>query len=322
MRGVKLLAVVLPPGGKTTDPAARDHAARRATEVSPAPSGGVGPASSGGPLPQMAEVSSRPSLVASLREFLAFRELLWTLTVREVKIRYKQTLLGVAWAVAQPLGLMLAFSLFFGRFAGMPSEGLPYPLFSYAALLPWTFFTTSLAFGVPSLVNNATLVTKVYFPREILPLASVLSAGVDFAAAGLVYGLLMVYYRISPTGAFVYLLPLLAVQLGFTVGVTLILAAINVSYRDVRYALPLVTQIWLYATPVIYPLSVIPARIRGLYLAINPMAAVIEGYRRVLVAGSPPDLPMLVLSGVSAALLLSAGYLYFKRAERSFADVI
>jgi lipopolysaccharide transport system permease protein len=257
-----------------------------------------------------------------LREFIAFRELLWTLTVREVKIRYKQTLLGVAWAVAQPLGLMLTFSIFFGRFAGIPSEGLPYPLFSYAALLPWTFFTTSLAFGVPSLVNNATLVTKVYFPREILPLASVLSAGVDFVAAALVYGLLLLYYRISPTGAFVYLLPLLAVQLSFTVGVTLILAAINVSYRDVRYALPLVTQIWLYTTPVIYPLSVIPARFRGLYLAVNPMAAVIECYRRVLVAGSAPDLLMLVRSAVSAALLLSAGYIYFKRAERSFADVI
>jgi lipopolysaccharide transport system permease protein len=322
MRGVKLLAVVLPPGGKTTDQGAGDRVARRATEAPPAPSGGVGPGSSGAPLPQAAEVSSRPSLIASLREFIAFRELLWTLTVREVKIRYKQTLLGVAWAVAQPLGLMLAFSIFFGRFAGIPSEGLPYPLFSYAALLPWTFFTTSLAFGVPSLVNNATLVTKVYFPREILPLASVLSAGVDFAAGAVVYGLLMVYYRIAPTGAFAYLLPLLAVQLGFTVGVTLILAAINVSYRDVRYALPLVTQIWLYTTPVIYPLSVIPARIRGLYLAVNPMAAVIEGYRRVLVAGAAPDQRMLALAGASAAALLFAGYVYFKRAERSFADVI
>jgi lipopolysaccharide transport system permease protein len=291
-------------------------------EASLSSAGSVGSGSSREPLPPTTEVSSRPSLVASLRELIAFRELLWTLTVREVKIRYKQTLLGVAWAVAQPLGLMLAFSIFFGRFAGIPSEGLPYPLFSYAALLPWTFFTTSLAFGVPSLVNNATLVTKVYFPREILPLASVLSAGVDFGAAALVYGLLMVYYRISPTGAFAYLLPLLAVQLCFTLAVTLILAAINVSYRDVRYALPLLTQIWLYTTPVIYPLSVIPARIRGVYLAANPMAAVIEGYRRVLVAGSAPDLSMLGVSGASAALLLSAGYVYFKRAERSFADVI
>lgn len=275
----------------------------------------------GGPAAVL-EVSARPGLLASLGELVAFRELLWTLTVREVKVRYNQTVLGVAWAVAQPLALMVAFTVFFGRFAGVPSDGLPYPLFFYAALLPWTFFTTSLAFGVPSLVTNTSLVTKVYFPREILPLASVLSAGVDFAAAAIVYGLLMVVYRVAPTSAFVYLVPLLTVQLVFTLAVTLILSAVNVSYRDVRYALPLVTQIWLYATPVIYPLSVVPVGIRAGYLAVNPMAAVIEGYRRVLVAGQPPEMPMLALSAASAAALLAGGYAYFKRAERAFADVI
>jgi lipopolysaccharide transport system permease protein len=274
------------------------------------------------PGPEAIESSSQGGLLASIRELWSFRELLWTLTAREIKVRYAQSFLGVAWAIAQPLALMVAFSVFFGRFAGISSDGLPYPLFSYAALLPWTFFTTCLAFGVPSLVTNTSLVTKVYFPREILPLASVLSAGVDFGAAIAVYGLLMLLYRIQPTFAFLYLLPLLIVQLVFTLAVTLVLSAVNVAYRDVRYALPLVTQIWLYATPVIYPLSVVPEAIRQPYLAINPMAAVVDGYRRVLVAGSTPDLPTLGIAGLSSTLLLVLSYSYFKRAERSFADVI
>jgi lipopolysaccharide transport system permease protein len=267
-------------------------------------------------------IPARPFLLDHLRELFAFRELLWTLTVREVKVRYNQAALGIGWAIAQPLALMVTFSIFFGRFAGMPSDGQPYPLFFYAALLPWTFFTTSLAFGVPSLVTNTSLVTKVYFPREILPLSSVLSAGVDFVAAAFVYGGLMVLYSVAPTAAWGYLPLLMVVQLVFTVGVTLVLSAVNVSYRDVRYALPLVTQIWLFATPVIYPLSSIPEALRGRYLLLNPMAAVIEGYRRVLVAGQAPDLPMVALSMTSATILLVGGYLYFKQAERSFADVI
>lgn len=268
------------------------------------------------------ESSSPRGLLASSLELWAFRELLWMLTIREVKVRYAQSLLGVAWAIAQPLALMVAFSVFFGRFAGIPSDGMPYPIFAYAALLPWTFFTTSMAFGVPSLVVNTSLVTKVYFPREILPIASVLSSGVDFGAAAAVYGLLMALYRIQPSFAFVHLVPLLMVQLVFTLAVTLILSAVNVSYRDVRHALPLVTQIWLYATPVIYPLSVVPEAIRGSYLALNPMASVVDGYRRVLVAGKAPDLAALGVSAFASSLLLLVGYSYFKRAERSFADVI
>jgi lipopolysaccharide transport system permease protein len=266
--------------------------------------------------------SLRPSLIRCLRELAGFRELLLTLTAREIKVRYKQTLLGVTWAIVQPLALMIVFSVFFGRLAHVPSDGLPYPLFSYAALLPWSFFTTSLAFGVPSLVTNTTLVTRVYFPREVLPLAAVLSAAVDFGAAALVYGGMMALYRVAPTLAFLYLIPLVTIQVVFTLAVTLVLSAINVSYRDVRYALPLVTQLWLYVTPVIYPLSVIPARFRTAYLTLNPMAAVIDGYRRVLVAGSAPDLRTLGVAGVSAAILIAGGYGYFKRAERHFADVI
>jgi lipopolysaccharide transport system permease protein len=267
-------------------------------------------------------VSARPRLLSSLRELVAFRSLLWIFTVREVKVRYNQTFLGVAWAIAQPLSLMVAFALFFGHFAGVPSDGAPYPLFYYAALLPWTFFTTCLAFGVPSLVTNTVLLTRVYFPREILPLAAVLSAGVDLAAAGVVYALLMLYYGVAPTLAWLYLPLLLAVQILFVMGVTLVLSALNVSFRDVRYALPLATQVWLYATPVIYPLSVVPESVRWLYLALNPMAAVVEAFRRVLVAGQAPGLAMMAPAAATAVLLTVAGYAYFKRAERHFADVI
>lgn len=265
---------------------------------------------------------TRLPLLGHLRELVAFRELLWALTVREVKVRYNQTALGLAWAIVQPLALMVVFSVFFGRLARVPSDGLPYPLFSYSALLPWTFFTTALTFGVSSLVTNASLVTKVYFPREMLPLAAVLSAGVDFLAAGLVYAGMMVAYKVPPTPALGYLVPLVGIQLVFTLGITLVLSALNVSYRDVRYALPLVTQVWLYVTPVIYPLSVIPTAYRTAYLALNPMAAVVEGFRRVLVVGRPPDADTLLLALASSGSLLVLGYLYFKRAERQFADVI
>jgi len=277
----------------------------------------------GGEQPQPLNIiSSRPRLASSFIEFLSYRELLWTLTIREVKVRYSQTSLGVAWAVAQPLSLMLAFTIFFGRFAGMPNDGVPYPIFYYSALLPWTFFTTCLAFGVPSLVMNVSLVTKVYFPREILPVASVLSALVDYCAATAAFSLLMLIYQVAPTPAYLFLVPMAIIQLVLAIAVTLFFAAINVSYRDVRYAIPLVSQIWLYATPVIYPLSVVPEQIRTAYLFLNPMAPIIESYRQVLGIGTSPDLSLLGLSALSSAILLAGGYTYFKRAERRFADVI
>lgn len=273
-------------------------------------------------LPPLSGVSTRPNLKTGLAELFSYRELLWTLVVREVKVRYSQTFLGIAWAVAQPLALMFVFTVFFGRFARMPSDGLPYPVFYYSALLPWTFFTTCLAFGVPSLVTNASLVTKVYFPREILPLAAVLSAMVDFAAATIAFGVLAAVFRVTPTWAYLYLLPLVLIQLTLALAVTMVLSAINVSYRDVRYALPLVTQLWLYATPVIYPLSIVPTQYRAAYLVLNPMAPVVESYRQVLAAGQPPDSDLLIMSSLSSVVLLYVGYWYFKRAERKFADVI
>ena len=273
-------------------------------------------------LPPLSVVSTKPSLRAAFAELLAYRELLWTLVIREVKVRYSQTFLGIAWAVAQPVSLMLVFTLFFGRFAKVPSDGLPYPVFYYSALLPWTFFTTCLAFGVPSLVTNSSLVTKVYFPREILPLAAVLSAMVDFVAAALAFGVLALIFQVVPTWAWLYLVPMLLLQLALALSVTLVMSAVNVSYRDVRYALPLVTQLWLYATPIIYPLSVVPRDYQRFYLAINPMAPIVEAYRQVLAAGAPPDGDLLTMSAISTFILLHGGYWYFKRAERKFADVI
>lgn len=273
-------------------------------------------------LPPLREISARPSLLRSLLELLSFGDLLWMLTLREIKVRYAQTALGIAWAVGQPLVLVAAFAVFFGGFARVGSEGLPYIPFYYSALLPWSFFTTSLAFGVPSLVTNAPLLTKVYFPREILPLAAVLSAIVDFMAAAAVFVPIAWYYALRPWPALPFLLPLFGVQLALALGVTLSLSALNVSYRDVRYALPLVSQIWLYATPVIYPLSTVPEWARPVYLCINPMAAVIDGYRRVLVIGRPPDLSALSLSAAVSGLLLVVSYAYFKRAERRFSDVV
>ena len=273
-------------------------------------------------LPLLRVVSTRPSLRTGLAELLSYRELLWTLVIREVKVRYSQTFLGIAWAIAQPLALMLVFTLFFGRFVKVPSDGLPYPVFYYSALLPWTFFTTCLAFGVPSLVTNSSLVTKVYFPREILPLAAVLSAMVDFGAATLAFGVLALIFHVVPTWAWLYLVPMVFLQLTLALAVTMVLSAVNVSYRDVRYALPLVTQLWLYATPIIYPLSVVPSHYRGIYLTMNPMAPIVEAYRQVLAAGTAPDHRLLLMSAISSAVLLCFGYWYFKRAERKFADVI
>ncbi len=254
-------------------------------------------------------------------EVLQYRELIWTFTLREIAVRYKQAVLGAAWAIIQPLSMMMVFTLFFSRLMHIPSDGTPYPLFVYSALLPWTFFATSLAFAVPSLTNNTQLITKVYFPREVLPLASVLAAGFDFCIAGLVLLGMMLVYRVPLTLSILWILPLLAIQIVFTIGAALFFSALNVSYRDVRHAVPLVIQLWMFATPVIYPASVVPDRYRTLYF-LNPMAAIIEGFRQVLVRGLAPDLRLLVPAAAVAGIVLWASYRYFKKAEDTFADVI
>jgi lipopolysaccharide transport system permease protein len=262
------------------------------------------------------------SLRAHLRELLKHRELLWLLTQREIKVRYKQSSLGVLWAILQPLSLMLVLTVFYSWFARMPSDDLPYPLFSYAALLPWTFFSTALTFAIPSLIQNSHIITKIYFPREIVPLASVLTAFLDFLVASVIFVGMLIFYRVAPTWNLLYVAPLLAIQLAFTVGVCLLLSAFTVLYRDVRHTLPLVIQIWMFITPILYSASVVPARYRGWYFSLNPMAAIIDGYRRAVVMGQPPQLRFLSLAAAVSVVLVWAGYKYFKHLEREFADIV
>ncbi len=260
-------------------------------------------------------------MTSTTLELLRYRELFWTWVVREIKVRYKQSLLGAAWAILQPLALMTMFTLVFSQLVQVPSDGLPYPIFSYAAVLPWTFFSTSLSFGTTSLINNMNLVTKTYFPREILPLG-VIGAGLfDYAIASSIFFGMMAYYRVPLTVRVLWLPVILVLQVALMLGVTLLASGLTVFYRDVRFVVPLGLQLWFYATPVIYPLSLVPDRLQPFYM-LNPMAGLITSYRRVLLSGESPVVSHLgVAAAVSLGLLVMA-YWVFKRLERSFADVI
>ncbi len=260
-----------------------------------------------------------PSL--NLGELWEYRELLFFLVWRDIKVRYKQTGLGVAWAVLQPLLTMVVFSLFFGRLAGVPSDGLPYPVFSLAALVPWTFFSYGLTQSANSLVADQQLVTKVYFPRMVIPMATVLSGAVDFVLAfALLFGM-MLYYGIVPSLDALWVLPLLLLALVTALGVGLWLAALNVQYRDVRYTLPFLSQLWLFATPIAYPSSLLSEPWRTLY-GINPMAGVVEGFRWALLGTDTAPGPIIAVSALAALVILLGGMFYFRRMETSFADVI
>jgi lipopolysaccharide transport system permease protein len=262
------------------------------------------------------------SLLAHVRELLRHRELLWLITQREIKVRYKQSILGVLWAILQPFSLMIVFTIFFSWFARMQSDGIPYPLFSYAALLPWTFFSSSLSAAIPSLIANSHIITKIYFPREIVPLASVFAAFLDFIIASAIFVLMMVFYGVAPTWNVLYILPLAVIQITFTTGICLLLSAFTVLYRDVRHMLPLVIQIWMFVTPILYPVSVVPAGWRVWYLTLNPMAVIIDGYRRAAIQGVAPQLQYLALAALVSGLLVWLGYKYFKHLEREFADIV
>jgi lipopolysaccharide transport system permease protein len=254
------------------------------------------------------------------KELWAYRELLYVLTTRDIKVRYKQTVLGFAWAIIQPFMMMVVFSVFFGRLAQMPSDGFPYPIFVYAALLPWTFFANSITSSANSLVGSANLVSKVYFPRLIIPLSSVGSGLVDLAIAGVILLLLMVYYGVSWTSNLL-MVPILVAGAALTaLGVGTFLAALNVAYRDFRYVVPFLVQFWMFATPVVYPASLVPREWQwALYL--NPMAGVIEGFRSAFL-GRPFDVPGMLVSLAIAAILFAAGVAYFSKVERRFADII
>jgi lipopolysaccharide transport system permease protein len=256
-----------------------------------------------------------------LGEVWEYRELLYFLTWRDIKVRYKQTVLGATWAVIQPFFTMVVFSLFFGRLAKMPSDGMPYPLFAYAALVPWTFFANGLAQASSSLVGNANVIKKVYFPRLTVPISTVMSEGVDFCLAFAMLVLMMAYFGVMP-GVRVLALPLLLLLAVVTsLGAGLWLAALNVRYRDVRYVVPFTTQVWLFATPIAYPSSLLEEPWRTIY-GLNPMAGVVEGFRWALLGTDTAPGPLILVSAIAALLLLTGGAFYFRRMERHFADVI
>jgi lipopolysaccharide transport system permease protein len=256
-----------------------------------------------------------------LRELWRYRELLYFLVWRDVKVRYKQTALGAAWAILQPFATMVVFSLFFGRLAGIPSDGVPYPAFAYAALVPWTFFANGLTLATQSLVQGQNLLRKVYFPRLAVPTAAVLSGLVDFALAFTVLLGMLLFYGIAPGPRIVWVLPMLLLALATSLGVGLWLSALNVRFRDVGYVLPFLVQFWLFATPVAYPSSLLEEPWRTLY-GINPMVGVVEGFRWALLGtNTAPGGALLVSAVASAALLVSGGF-YFRRMERTFADVV
>ncbi len=256
-----------------------------------------------------------------LKEFWEYRELLYFLTWRDIKVRYKQTALGAAWAIIQPFFIMVVFSLFFGKLAGVKSDGLPYPVFAFCALLPWQLFAHALAESSNSLVANERLITKVYFPRLIVPVAAVLGGLVDFVIAFVVLLAMMAYYGITPGWAVLTLPFFVLLAVMTALGVGLWLSALNVQYRDVRYTLNFLTQFWLFITPVAYPSSIVPERWRALY-GLNPMAGVVEGFRWALLGKTEAPGPLLAVSVVAVILILVGGLYYFRRMEETLADVV
>jgi len=257
----------------------------------------------------------------NLREVWSARELLYFFVWRDVKVRYKQTAIGVAWAILQPLLNMVVFSLFFGKLAKIPSGGSPYPVFYYCALLPWTYFATALASATTTVVDQQHVVTKVYFPRVVLPLAAVASGLLDLGIGFGVFLAMMLYYRIAPSPAILMLPAFVLLAVLTALGVGLWLSALNAIYRDVRYVLPFLVQFWMFASPVAYPSSLVPARWRWLY-GLNPMAGVIEGFRWALTGhGEPPNL-MLAASTAAVLLVLGGGLVYFRAMESTVADVV
>ena len=256
-----------------------------------------------------------------LKELWHYRELLYFLTWRDVKVRYKQTALGAAWAIIQPFFMMLVFSLFFGRLARVPSDGIPYPVFAFCGLLPWQLFAHALTESSNSLVGNQNLITKVYFPRLVIPIAAVLGGVIDFFIAFVILLGMMLYYGIVPGVAILALPGFLLLALLTALSVGLWLSALNAQYRDVRYTINFLVQFWLFATPVAYPSSLVPEKWRPLY-GLNPMAGVVDGFRWALLGKSGPPGLMLWVSVIVVVILLLGGLYYFRRMEQEFADVV
>jgi lipopolysaccharide transport system permease protein len=268
------------------------------------------------------EASFAPSALLQLWQY---RELIYALTQREIKARYRQSLLGIGWAIIQPLAFMVVFSLVFSRVARLPSDGLPYPIFAYTALVPWTFLSNALTTATIGLVSQRSVVTKTYFPREVIVISQVGARFVDFLAAALVLAGMLVWYGIAPTAWLLLLPALLVVQIALILGLSLITSALHVSFRDIAPVVTLGLQVWMYTTPVAYSLSLVRGALSEslwpLYI-LNPMVGLIDSFRAVIGHGQPPDWGLLAISTVMSGIILIVAYLYFKRAERIFADII
>jgi lipopolysaccharide transport system permease protein len=256
-----------------------------------------------------------------LRELWEYRELLFFFAWRDIKVRYKQTVMGALWAIIQPFFTMVVFSLFFGRLANIPSDGVPYPIFSFTALVPWTFFANAFTQASNSLVSSANMIKKIYFPRLALPIATVLAGVIDFAIAFIVLLGMMLYYGFVPTINIVWLPFFVLLALVTSIGVSLWFSAMNVQFRDVHYTIPFLTQAWLFVTPIAYPSSLLSEPWRTLY-GLNPMAGVVEGFRWALLGTDTVPGPMMIVSAVVALTLFVSGAFYFRRMEQSFADVL
>jgi lipopolysaccharide transport system permease protein len=260
-------------------------------------------------------------IFAQVSELVRYRDLLWTLSIHRVKVRYKQSVLGISWAILQPLSLMLIYTLIFSVVAKMPSDGIPYAVFAFAALLPWTAFSTALTNATNGLVSHQQLVTKVYFPREILPLTYVFASIFDLIIGSVVLAILMLYYKVHVTANVMLAVPIIFLLIVFATAVSLIFSAAQVYFRDIGVAMPLLLQLWMFASPVVYPLGSVPERFRTLYM-LNPMVGIIENFRRVVLQGGLPDGKSLTIAAVASLVLLPVSYIYFKHVESTLADVI
>lgn len=264
---------------------------------------------------------SLPFILQGIKDVFDYRDLLYTLTLHRVKVRYKQSVLGIAWAVVQPLALMLVYTVIFSVVARVKSDGTPYALLTFAGLLPWTFFSTSLTNSATALVSHTALVTKVFFPREILPLTYVIAALCDLAIACLILAAMMAFYHVVPTAAVFWVIPIMIVGSLLATSLAFLLSATQVKYRDIGIALPLALQIGMFATPVVYPLKEVPARMR-FWFELNPMTGVVENFRRAVLGTAPVDLNLLGISAAISIVLFIGCYLYFKKVESSMADLI
>jgi lipopolysaccharide transport system permease protein len=260
-------------------------------------------------------------MIENFKLVINYRELLINLVIREIKIRYKQSILGIAWAVFQPLLMMVIFTIVFSYFARMPSDGIPYPLFSYSALLPWIFFSSAINKSTHSLVNNRNLITKVYFPREILPITSIITALIDFGVASIVFIGLLIFYQVDVSWYILLLLPIIIIQVFLVLGLSLFFSSLNVFFRDIGQVVPLLIQVWMYLSPIVYPISLVPEKVRYLYI-LNPMVGIIDSYRKVIIQGTAPDFTYLSVSLIVTFIICFFSNKFFRRLEMSFADII